>query len=254
MSDVVAAHHAQHLGRVERTEQQVGAAVQPGRQEEVARGVRDRPRVADHTVSFEVRQPVIPVAAVHQPVVLGVTDALWTARRTRRMPDDVPVVRSDLHHRVLARLGGQPLLIAIIAINHVLQGADLVLQPRHIGQVVTVGDQHFHLCLLEHLAVRQAPVASVQRHAHGAGDGAAEKQIGGAQIVVFEARHPVAWLDAQIDEPIRQAHASIPHLAEGQLAVFGDDRPAVGVELHGLAHQAWHVHSGSLDSETLGAE
>jgi hypothetical protein len=96
--------------------------------------------------------------------------------------------------------------------------------------------------LLQHLPARAAGVARVQRYPHGAGDRTADEQVGGAEVVVLQARDPVAGLDAETAQPVGEPDAAVPGLAEGERAVLGDEGGPFVVEGSRLPHEARNVH------------
>ena len=234
----------QRAGRGERPVQHVGRPGEPRGQEQVPGGVRDRRRVPDHRRPAEVGQPVVPVAAVHEPVVLGVPDALRPPGGARRVPDDVPVVRGDRDERVLGRLGRHPFLVPGVAHEHRAQRRDLAVEPLHRVGVRLLGHHQRRTGLLHHHRVRLPRAAGVQRHPDGARDRRAQEQVGRPERVVLNRRHAVAGPEPGRQQTVRDPDPALPRLAEGQRPGARHQRGSVGVKPHGLAHQARNVHDG----------
>ena len=153
-----------------------------------------------------------------------------------------PRVAVDLDHRISRILLGKPCLIPGVAHEHVRNAFKLVLQARDRIRVSLIGDDDLAVGALDHLAVRLSRVARVQRHPHGADDRTPEVQIGAAEVVVLQTGDPVSRPDTQSPEPVRQPHATLPRLGEGEREVLGDQRGAPRVEPCGLAHQCRDVH------------
>jgi len=63
--------------------------------------------------------------------------------------------------------------------------------------------------------MRLGGIARIQRHPDRAGDGAAEHEIGAAEVVVLQPCHPVTRLYAECAQAVGHPHAALPRLGEG---------------------------------------
>jgi hypothetical protein len=109
----------------------------------------------------------------------------------RRTYQDSPSIRIDVV------LGAQPVLVAAVAHDDVLQGRDLGLETLDPGGVHGVADDDLAVGALEHRSVRLRGVTGVKRDPDRAGDGAAEEHVGGTDVVVLEPGDAVAGLHTE---------------------------------------------------------
>ncbi len=204
VADLVLAHHAQDLLRLEHPEEEVGRTGEPPREEQVAGRVGDRPGVADHAVPAHPLQRVRPVAAVQHPVVVRVPDTLRLSRRSRRVADHEPVVAGDLELRIGRILGRQPGLVAGVPDEDVPQRANFRLEANDAGGVALIGHHNDAVGAREHVTVRLPRVPRVQRHPNGSGDRAAQEEVGASQDVVLQPGDPLTRADPHRPEPVRE--------------------------------------------------
>ena len=247
-------HHERHrhafvLHRVEdevgfeAIQQDVGGASEERGQKQVAGSVRNRADVHARVAWQHGREQVEPVAAGVEPGLVGVRDAFGHARGATGVTDDVVVVGAALDHRVLVGERGQPVLITVVANDHVFERRHGLVDAGDVGSVIGADHEDLAVGVAEHVLVRLHRVPRVERHPNGAGDARPDEHVGCLDAVVLENPDPVAGGDAERAERIGHAATALPGLGEREAMLARHDGGSVGVEQRAAAHEAGHVHA-----------
>ena len=124
-----------------------------------------------------------------------------------------------------------------------LEVRQLVLNALDLGQVIGADHQGPAVGVAQHVQMRLAAIARIERHPHQVGGGSAGKQIGRLDRIVFQHADAVAGLQAQAQERIGQPEAAAPGFGKSIAAVAVHDRFEIGVMSRRTAHLCSHVHA-----------
>ena len=219
VGNAFAFHEVECLPGVEVVQHDVAAAAEPGGQVLIAGAVGNGAEVHALVAGFDRRKRIEPVAPGVEPGLVGIGNALGLAGGAAGVANDEIVVFGDVEIRVVARVLRQPVFIACIAHPHLFEIGQVIGNAGDLRGVVLAHHQQPAPGVAEHVQMRLAPVARIQRHAHQVGGRGTAEEVRRLDRVVFEYADPVSRLEARGQHGIGQAQGALPGLSEGEAAV-----------------------------------
>ena len=204
---------------------------------------------------FERREQERPVPLGAHPRAVAEGDALGRAGRPGRVADHVEIVRADHRVGIVGREGCQPLLVPAVTDDHVPKIRQRIGEIRYLGLLILGHHGDAALRMAQHVRVRLAAVALVQRYPDQVAYRGAEEEVRRGQAVILQRGDPVAGPCAEGSQRVREPDAPLPGLAVGQAVGSADDGGAVGVKARGAAQRRSDIeHDGLTRSAILAGD
>ena len=131
------------------------------------------------------------------------------------MPDDEDVVQRDIGIRVLVRVAEQPVLITLVP-DQELEAFDAVGEAGQLRRELLRDHYDLRIRVADHVLMRLGGIAPVERNAHQVRRDGAHVEVSRLDAVVLQHGHPVACGQAHPQQGIREPHAAVPRLTEGE--------------------------------------